>query len=183
MIDLAATILLTALQSATLPETGCMSPLEITGFADEQAFVQTREFAGMDQKIVSSGSVRIEGETIVWSVFDPILIVTRISGTSITQAIEHGPEEPVGSAGPANPLLAQSGLVDLLRGDLQAASTVYDVEIPDDMLNPWTVALTPQDDDLATVIASITISGCRQVEALRVNQSNGDVIAVSFSDD
>eukprot|EP00919_Chromeraceae_sp_WS-2016_P001487 GHVR01003640.1.p1 GENE.GHVR01003640.1~~GHVR01003640.1.p1 ORF type:complete len:183 (+),score=7.53 GHVR01003640.1:567-1115(+) len=182
MTKLLISLLLAVLQQSAAP-TACMQPAEMTGFTGERAFTQTRKFEGIDQSMVSTGTALIEGEVIVWTVTDPISIAMTITDTSITQSIEGGPDEPVGSTASISPLLSQSGMFDLIKGDLDADSIQYDIEITDETDDGWTVALTPKSTKLAEIVSSIEISGCQALDHLTLRQASGDTVTVAFSGD
>ena len=176
-----ALLVLTIAAPAGARAGACADPRALAQDLGERGFVQTRRLAGLDQPIVSSGRVTVREDEIVWAVLDPFEVVTRISGTGMTQAIEGGPEEPLDAGGASNVLLSESGLLDLLRGDLSRVDARYRVA---EAATPtgWLLILEPVAEDMARHIDHIDVSGCARIGRLAVSQSNGDTITVVFTD-
>lgn len=173
-------ILFAAAAPAGLAQT-CLDPSDLAGQNGARDFTQTRELTGVPAPLRSSGHVAFSDEEIVWTVTSPLTIVTRVAPDGMTQSIEGGDPEPVGAGGADNPLLNDSGLLDLLRGDLSRLDERYDVVREADDAG-WTLKLTPKLADMAEFVSGVTIKGCMAVDAIRVDQSNGDAIAVAFDD-
>jgi hypothetical protein len=159
----------------------CVAPEVVARMETEQAFVQTRVLAGVPRPLVSRGVVRMDGDSVIWSVTDPFDIVTRVGPSGITQAIEGGPPEPVGAVGDNNPFFRDTGLVDLVRGQLSGLEARYSVKRakrvgPDG----WRLELTPRAASISGYISRIDIEGCTAVDAIAVRQSSGDVIEIQL---
>lgn len=169
---------LAAAQDASV--VGCLAPENVAKEIGRRPFVQERSLVGIDQPLVSSGIVTVSGADITWTVNDPIEISTVISETGMTQSIEGGPAQNIGAAGASNPMLGQSGLVELLKGDLSSADANYNISDKDVSLG-WGVSLTPKAKDMAEHVSQIDVTGCSKIETIKVNQSNGDVIFVKFA--
>jgi hypothetical protein len=159
----------------------CAKPEELALVRGEHAFAQTRTLKGVARPLVSSGTLETSADGVIWKVTKPIEIVTRIGPKGITQAIEGGPDEPLGAAGANNPFFSETGLIDLLRGDLSKLDTRYQVA-RSTRTSPegWRLALTPKSASLTPYVASITIEGCTRVESVAVAQANGDMIRIDL---
>lgn len=159
----------------------CVAPADMAQAQGVRAFEQVRTLDGVPRPLVSSGEVDLSPEKIVWRVTSPIEIATTISAGGMTQSINGGPETPVGASGAANPLLSDSGLVDLIKGDLSRVDELYDV-VETASEKGWSLSLTPKADDMARFVAGVDVEGCTAVTAIIVRQTNGDQISVSFTD-
>jgi hypothetical protein len=159
----------------------CVKPESLAKLSGEQGFTQTRTLKGVKRPLTTNGTLKPEADGVVWTVTDPIQIVTRITSKGVTQAIEGGKEEPVGPAGGANPFFTETGLVDLLRGDLSRLETRYAVQ-RSTRTKPqgWKLSLTPKAEAVKGYIATIAVEGCQRVESIAVKQANGDMIRVDL---
>ena len=160
----------------------CIDPTELAGQDGEREFTQSRHLNGVPRPLTSSGVVSFSDEEIIWSVTTPLTIVTRIAPEGMTQSIEGSNPEPIGAGGANNPLLSDSGLLDLIRGDLSQLDQRYDIVRADDDAG-WSLDLTPKQDEMGEYVDRISISGCSAVDVISVFQSNADMISVAFQKD
>ncbi len=177
---IASSIVFMAAQAASETIDTCSEPLSVAQETSTRTFTQERSLVGIEQSLVSSGRVEVSEDVIRWIVSDPIEISTVISSGGMTQSIEGGPAQPIGAAGASNPLLSESGLIKLLKGDLTNVEASYDVN---ELANEggWGVSLVPKADEMAQHVSGIEVYGCTKIDIIKVNQSNGDTIKVSFS--
>jgi len=159
----------------------CTPPVDLVSEPATRAFTQTRMIDGIDRPLVSSGDMALSADEIVWTVTDPIEIITRVTETEMTQAVAGGAPEPVGGAAAAGPILSDSGLIDLLKGDLSNVDARYDVA-ETESASGWTLTLAPKSAELADHILSIGVAGCEAVSLITLTQTNGDVVTVEFTD-
>ena len=157
----------------------CVEPSDLAGQDGERNFVQTRNLAGVPAPLTSSGHVSFSDQEIVWTVTSPLTIETRIAPAGMTQSIEGGDPEPVGAGGADNPLLSDSGLLELIRGDLSRLEERYDV-VHEGPETGWSLTLTPKLAEMAQYVSGVSIKGCAAVDYIEVIQSNGDRISVAF---
>lgn len=162
----------------------CAKPEDLALVRGEHAFTQTRTLKGVTRPLVSSGTLETQADGVVWKVVKPIEIVTRIGPKGVTQSIDGGPEEPAGATGANNPFFSETGLIDLLRGDLSKLDARYQVArskraIPEG----WKLALTPKSASVTPYISSIAIEGCTRVESVAVAQANGDMMRIDLEAD
>ena len=177
---IASSVVFIAAQAAQDSMQTCSDPMSVAQEIGTRNFIQERSLVGIDQSLVSSGRVDVSEDAIVWTVSDPIEISTTISPQGMTQSIEGGAAQPIGTIGASNPLLSQSGLLNLLKGDLTGIDANYDVAGLDNA-SGWGVSLTPKDQEMAEHVSEIDVQGCTKIEMIKVKQSNGDTIKVSFS--
>jgi hypothetical protein len=116
-------------------------------------------------------------------VTQPVKIVTHVAPASITQSIEDGPPTPVGPAAGNNPFITETGLIDLLKGDLSKLDARYEVK-RSARAKPegWKLQLKPKGAALAPYISGIAVEGCQRVESIAVLQANGDMIRIDLKD-
>jgi len=178
---LAALVSAVLVTAPAMAETACPAPGAMQPASGRLPFVQTRHLSNIAEPIGSSGYVDISDAEVVWTVLDPIEVRTVISDAGILQAVEDGPLEPVSSAGVANPMVSESGLIDLLKGNFAAVSTYYDVEeVPASGSAGWRVRLHPKNAGVAEYLTGINLTGCRSIETVEIVQSNGDVMNIGF---
>lgn len=159
----------------------CAKPEAVAAPKGEQAFTQTRILKGLKRPIVSTGSVLVQGETVVWTVKEPIEIITRITKTGVTQSVDGGAPEPLGPEG-SDAVLVQSGLMDLLKGQLSALDTRYSVKrAARTKGDGWKLDMTPKAEQLKGWIAGLEVEGCTRIETVSIRQANGDVMNVALA--
>ncbi|ACT58987.1 outer membrane lipoprotein carrier protein LolA [Hirschia baltica] len=174
--------LLAAQSEPAAADNQCLAPQSVAQEIGSRKFTQERRLEGIEQSLVSQGIVNVSADAIEWTVLDPIEITTVISPNGMTQSIEGGPAQEVGAVGASNPILSQSGLIQLLKGDLTGADanyTVTDFEINDG----WGVSLAPKAEDMAKHVTKIDVTGCMKIDSINVVQANGDQILVKFAEE
>jgi hypothetical protein len=173
--------LLSLLVSApALAELPCPAPEALSPITEAQSFTQTRILSGVDRPLVSRGSVLVTPEAVEWTVTDPVEVKTRMAEDGIFQSVMGGPEEPVQAGGAANPIVSDSGLIALLRGDFTAVDTYYDTEKSALQDGDWQVQMAPKSDSMSAYVTDITVTGCQAIETIRLRQTNGDEMHVTF---
>lgn len=160
----------------------CAKPEALARLSGKLPFVQTRTLKGMSRPLRSTGEVEVTKESAIWRVVTPMAITTRISPAGITQSIDGGPEQPIGPAAGANPFLTETGLLDLLKGDLSKIDTRYDVK-RETRARPegWKLDLKPKSAQLSPYVSAVRIEGCKRLEAIAVDQANGDSIRIELT--
>lgn len=158
----------------------CPAPNALSPVTEEQAFTQTRILEGVARPLVSNGHVLVTPEAVEWTVIDPIDVKTRMTEAGIFQSVMGGPEEPVQAGGSANPIVSDSGLMALLRGDFSAVDTYYNTQKSTFAEGDWQVLLAPKSDAMSTYVTDITITGCQTIETIHLRQTNGDEMHVTF---
>ena len=149
-------------------------------FSGKQNFVQTRQFKGVAKPLVSSGTIELESDSVVWTVTEPVGVVTTINKDGIFQSIEGSAPERISGSQSSVPLVDQSGLFDLLKGDLSRIDEYYVVTTGADTQSGWAIALTPRNADMKKFVDTIKVDGCNRVSEIRIEQSSGDTLAISF---
>ncbi len=161
----------------------CAKPEAAAAIQGKQPFVQTRTLTGLSRPLVSEGEVEATADAVIWRVNKPVSVVTRVAATGITQSVDGGAETPVGPSGANNPFLTETGLGDLLRGDLSKMDQRYSVaRTKRAKPQGWVLTMTPKSKSLSPYISSIRAEGCLRVEAISVAQPNGDAIRIELKD-
>lgn len=168
----------TAMAQSACPPMAFVSALNGT-----QSFQQTRLLSGFSQPIVSSGSVTVSKDGVIWTVTHPVEITTRLTDKGMFQSVMGGPETPLQSNTSGNPMLTETGLLSLLRGDMKDAETYYTQLSLDEGESGWTAKLKPKNEALSSHLASITLQGCSALNEIKINQTNGDQLTVVFGSD
>ncbi len=161
----------------------CIAPEQIAALTGAHDFIQTRMLKGVARPLVSSGTVAPEPDGVLWTMTQPVRIVTRVTASGITQSIEDAPAQSVGPAAGNNPFISETGLIDLLRGDLSKLDARYEVK-RSARAKPegWRLQLKPKGAALAPYIAGIAVEGCQRIESIAVTQANGDMIRIELKD-
>jgi len=174
--------ILIALALAAPAVAECAKPEALAKLAGKQPFVQTRTLKGMSRPLKSAGEVEVTKDSAVWRVLTPMAITTRISPAGVTQSVDGGPEQPVGPAAGSNPFLTETGLLELLKGDLSKMDARYDVK-RETRAKPegWKLNLKPKSAQLSPYVSAVRIEGCKRIEAIAVDQANGDSIRIELA--
>ena len=159
----------------------CIEPSDLAGQDGERDFQQIRQLEGVPRPLISNGRVSFSSDEVIWTVTSPLAIVTHISANGMTQSIEGSAPEPVGAGGADNPLLDQSGLLDLLRGDLSQIDRLYDVEQQQNEAS-WALTMSPLNAEMAKYVDRVYVNGCDAVRGVSLHQANGDVISITFKE-
>ncbi len=159
----------------------CAKPETLAKLSGAQGFEQTRTLKGVKRPMKSSGVVEVSGANVMWKVTSPVSIVTKVTPQGITQSVDGGPEEKLGPAAGSNPFLTESGLMDILKGDFSAMEQRYVVK-RENRTKPegWKLDLSPRSAQLSPYIAGVRIEGCKRIEAISVDQANGDSIRIDL---
>lgn len=160
----------------------CVKPEALGPLATKRAFVQTRRLKDIAKPLVSRGMAEPIADGVLWRVTEPVEIVTRITPKGVFQSVEGGPEETVASAASNDPFLADTGLVQLLRGDLQQVESRYESRRSARAgKTGWRMDLTPKSEALRKFISSVTVEGCATLDHVGLTQANGDRIEIDFA--
>jgi hypothetical protein len=158
----------------------CPAPEDLSPVTDARPFTQTRNLEGVARPLVSEGHVATTEKEVFWTVTTPIEITTRISEDGIYQSVMGGPEEAVQAGSASNPMISQSGLIDLLQGRFDVADEAYAVERTTPETGDWTLVLTPKEEAMAPYLKTIMLTGCEDIRTITVSQPNGDDMRVEF---
>jgi hypothetical protein len=163
-------------------EQACPPPDEIHVGEFSRDFVQTRHLQGLSAPIVSTGTVSLSGDRVVWHNLSPFDIRTTIGPEGVTQSVEGGEPQAINAFGSAGPLVGGLPLTDVLRGDLGKLETFFRVTTSIDAAGGrWTGTLVPHDERLAEILGTIEVSGCTEVESITLRRPAGDYDVIRLS--
>ncbi|MCI4643486.1 MAG: outer membrane lipoprotein carrier protein LolA [Hyphomonadaceae bacterium] len=171
---------LAALSVMAVAEETCPPPETMAALVGEQAFTQTRTLSGVDRPIISNGTVVVSENSVVWTVTAPVEISTRVTEDGIFQSVMGGPETPLNSSGAGNPILTETGLLAIMRGDLSASESYYTRTMYELAEDGWTTELAPKSETVSPHLTSLTLKGCTELEEITIHQPNGDAVNVVF---
>ncbi|WP_300379131.1 hypothetical protein [Henriciella sp.] len=174
-------VFLVSVGTPAAASTACPSFEDATEVSGQRSFKQVRTLDGVDQPLISTGTVSIEPDRVVWTVTNPLNITTTITEAGITQSVEGGPAEPIETGGGMNPMLT-TGLLDVLGGNMEDAESYFSIETMASLERRWRVKLSPKGEQVSDYIAGMTVSGCATVDEIRLDQTNGDEMIVTFQD-
>ncbi|WP_454766325.1 outer membrane lipoprotein carrier protein LolA [Cupriavidus campinensis] len=147
-------------------------------------FEQTRRLSGFSNPLVSRGDfVLARGRGVVWQTREPFpssLLVTpdklvmRGADGSVQQQMQ-------ADAQPAMRVVGES-MIAVLRGDLRALSTRFDVTGRLVGKAGWTLTLTPTDAGTRRVFTRIVLAGDKFVRDVRLEEGSGDSTVVRMID-
>jgi len=147
-------------------------------------FEQTRRLSGFSNPLVSRGDfVLARGRGVVWQTREPFpssLLVTpdklvvRGADGSVQQQMQ-------ADAQPAMRVVGES-MIAVLRGDLRALSTRFDVTGRLVGKAGWTLTLTPTDAGMRRVFTRIVLAGDKFVRDVRLEEGSGDSTVVRMID-
>ena len=146
-------------------------------------FEQVKTLKGFRNPLVSHGQFLVaRGQGVWWHTqqpFESTLVVTK------TRLFTRNAD---GSAANLLDSQAQPGLqqvneliFSLLAADLDALGDRFDVVAQPVGAAGWTLTLTPRDANLAKFLVRATLSGERDVQAVRIEEARGDATQIRFS--
>jgi hypothetical protein len=160
----------------------CPPPHEIRVGEFSRDFVQTRHLEGLSAPIVSTGTVTLSGDRVVWHNLSPFDIRTTFGPEGVTQSVEGSEPQAINAYGNAGPLVGGLPLTDVLRGDLGKLETLFRVTTSSDAAGGhWTGILVPHDERLAEILGIIEVSGCTEVESITLRRPAGDYDVIRLS--
>jgi hypothetical protein len=146
------------------------------------SFERERWLVGLAAPVRSRGRVESDGTTIWWRTEAPIEMVMRIDASGVSQSVAGGAMRPMAGASAGNAEIATL-IATLLSGDLASAAATFTIDRRRDAAtNKWHVSLEPNSPTLARVIRSIEMTGCDRIEAVLIDQANGDQDRVVFGE-
>lgn len=160
----------------------CPSPDEIHVGEFSRDFVQTRHLEGLSAPIVSTGTVTLSEDHVVWHNLSPFDIRTTFGPEGVMQSVEGGEPQAINTYGSAGSLVGGLPLTDVLRGDLGKLETLFRVTTSFDAAGGrWTGTLVPHDERLAEILGTIEVSGCTEVESITLRRPGGDYDVIRLS--
>jgi hypothetical protein len=168
--------------AAVADEKVCPEPESWRRDTFDTSFERERRLVGLAAPVRSRGRVESDGTTIWWRTEAPIEMVMRIDSSGVSQSVAGGAMQPMAGASAGNAEIATL-IATLLSGDLESTAAAFTIERRQDAAtNKWHVLLQPNGAALARVIRSIEMTGCDRIEAVLIDQPNGDQDRVVFGE-
>lgn len=156
----------------------CLSPDQIGTRDVDRTFTQERTLPGLRAPLTSKGRVVVNGTGIVWHMTDPFDVRTTITSDGISQSVNGG--LPVSGTTEGATLLKP--LSALLRADWTELENMFRItrqENEGEMR--WRIILTPYDDHLESVVGSIIVTGCREIDSVEIERGDSDRQTIRFA--
>ncbi len=161
-----------------------MGPTLAPGQTLHGRFVQERHLQGLASTLKSQGAfVLVPGRGLIWRIDVPIQTTIVITPAAIRQILNGNEVQHIDSA--KVPFIAHfyDMLNGALMGDWAAMRHDFVVKTTGDR-TAWRTVLTPlrPEDPIASMLASIVVTGGKVVDAVDINRSNGDSEHMVFID-
>jgi len=145
-------------------------------------FVQERQIKDMPQPLRSSGEMIIARDNgLLWQQNAPFPMTLMLNDSQMVQVING--QSPQVITAQTNPQMFQFN--HLLRALFQADRNVLEqnfrLDFQDKGNNAWQLALTPITTPLDKIFATITLRGSDYLDAIELNDKQGDKTAITFS--
>jgi hypothetical protein len=147
-------------------------------------FEQRKQLKGFRNPLVSRGNFLLLRERgVAWDTTEPFASTALLTRDRLLTRLPDGSTRVVleASASPGM-AAANSLLMALVAGDLEALATQFDAEesLADD--GRWQLALQPREAGLQRVFRRITLRGDRHVRELEIEETGGDHTTLRFID-
>lgn len=145
-------------------------------------FSQLRMIKGMAQPLKSSGRLLIaQDKGLWWQQTQPFPLTLVLDEKRMVQVMNGQPAEMI--TADSNPQMFQFN--HLLRALFQADRRVLEQNFALDFTNPdqqrWRLVLTPVTSPLDKLFNTITLEGAEYLDAIRLNDRQGDRTDITFS--
>jgi hypothetical protein len=143
-------------------------------------FVQQKQMAAFKKPLVTRGRlVFVRGEGVLWKIEAPLKLTYVLTDDRIVEIGEDGGMQVRTAA--EMPGIAQVGRVfrALLGAQTSALAENFTV-VPEGTPEAWRLALTPKPGPLGQFMKQIQLAGGRHVDRIRIEETNGDAMAISF---
>ena len=146
-------------------------------------FEQTKTLKGFRNPLVSHGEFLVaRGQGVWWHTqqpFESTLVVTR---TRLFTRNADGSADNLMDAQTEPGLKQVNELIfSLLAADLDALADKFTVVAQPVGATGWTLTLTPRDANIAKFLVRATLTGERDVQAVRIEEARGDATQIRFA--
>lgn len=145
-------------------------------------FTQTRTIKDLPQPLRSQGEMLIAREQgLLWDQTTPFPMALMLDDSRMVQIINGQPPQVITAQN--NPQMFQFN--HLLRALFQADRAVLEqnfrIDFKDAGAGRWTLKLTPITTPLDKIFASIDLAGEQYLDSIRLNDKQGDLTDIAFS--
>lgn len=141
-------------------------------------FEQDKQLHGFRNPLRSRGEfLLVRGRGLAWDTREPFASSTVIGARGIVASTPEGGERVLARADDP----AQALLMALVGADLDTLAQSFDTHetLLDD--GRWRLQLSPRDDGLRAVFASVELAGDRHVREVRIQEAGGDTTLLRFT--
>jgi outer membrane lipoprotein-sorting protein len=145
-------------------------------------FTQTQMLSAMKQPLVSTGTlVFLRDRGVIWRVEMPYAATFVITDAGVAEVDANGKPIRTRSAQGVRGVAQVSKMMRaMLGGDLSALYSQFDVDAQGSA-SDWTLALKPNQPQLAQAIKGLRMTGVVFLRSLRIDLANGDVTRIDFT--
>jgi hypothetical protein len=146
-------------------------------------FEQAKALKGFRNPLVSRGEFLVaRGQGVWWHTrqpFESTLVVTKTR--LFTRNADGSANDLVDAQGEPGAKQVNELVFALLAADLDALADRFTIVAQPVGANGWTLVLTPRDANLAKFLVRATLTGERDVQAVRIEEARGDTTQIRFS--
>jgi len=145
-------------------------------------FTQTQTLSAMKQPLVSTGMLVFQRDRgVIWRIETPYSATYVITDSGVAEVDANGRRIRTKSAQGVRGVAQVSKMMRaMLGGDLSALYSQFDVDAQGSA-SDWTLALTPNQPQLAQAIKGLHMTGGAFLRSLRIDLANGDVTRIDFT--
>jgi hypothetical protein len=146
----------------------------------EVSFTQNRHLGSIPVPLISTGTLKLwPKKGLIWSTKKPFPSTLVISNKGLYQ-IEKNQLKPLERAAQNN--MVFKTLSAILAGDFMNGPEGFDTTLISQNKILWHVKLTPQNEQVKSLISAIDIQGNTQVSKVIIQRTNGDYDEIIFAD-
>lgn len=145
-------------------------------------FVQERQIKDMPQPLRSSGEMIIARDHgLLWQQNAPFPMTLMLNDSQMVQVING--QAPQVITAQTNPQMFQFNhlLRALFQADRKVLEQNFKLDFTDNGHNVWQLVLTPLTTPLDKIFATITLNGGDYLDAIQLNDKQGDKTIITFS--
>ncbi len=146
------------------------------------SFLQSKQIKILSRPLISSGSfIYTHTKGLSWRVEKPIVTRMLITQDGMYEYVENDPDRVKSIIPSSGPMTAFTNLFGaLFTGNTPELEKIFSIEIQGES-NVWIMELTPKNQNLAKFVKKIRLSGTDHVEAIDIDEINGDETRLTFS--
>lgn len=145
-------------------------------------FAQTRTIKDLPQPLRSQGEMVIaRDQGLLWQQQTPFAMTLMLNDSRMVQIINN--QQPQVITAQNNPQMFQFNhlLRALFQADRQVLEKNFRIDFQEQGEGRWTLSLTPLTTPLDRIFATIVLSGQTYLETIHLNDKQGDVTEITFS--
>lgn len=161
----------------------CVPPDSMRATQIDRHFTQKKYFPGMSAALQSQGRITAREDEIVWHMMSPFDVKTIITSQGISQSVDNGPVQPINTGSTGMGVGMARSMAAIMRGQWNDLKSFFDVSaITSPQDGAWVVTLKPMDHRLQSVMGTISVKGCVDVDGVTIERSKGDYEIITFDE-